>query len=147
MMPAPANVTVGITLGAVAALLFIVADLYVILHMVQTIFAPKSTWPWLRNLAKRWHRVHYYGNISLVIVMVIHTIIMAPYATFWNWLFFAVVVLMGCAGVTLRFSHVSLQAKATIARFHARWYMILIVLVLLVISHLVSLSSFPYLLG
>ncbi len=147
MTSTPTSVTVGTTLGALAALLFLIADLYVILHMVHTIFAPKSKWPWLENMGKRWHPIHYFGNIALVIVMIVHAIIMAPYTGFWNWLLFALIVWMGFAGIMIRFSHISPKAKASLSRFHARWYMILIVLVLLVVAHLVSLQTFPYVLG
>ncbi|MFZ2413678.1 MAG: hypothetical protein WAW16_05605 [Candidatus Cryosericum sp.] len=147
MTPAPAIVTTGITLGTLAVLLFLVADLYVILHMVHTIFAPKSNWKWLQTMGKRWHPIHYYGNMALVVVMVIHATILAPYTGFWNWLFFALILWMGITGPILKFSHISPKAKATLFRFHARWYMILLALILLIVAHLVSLQSFPFSLG
>lgn len=143
----PTIVNVGLTLGALAALLFFIADLYVIFHLLQRIFAPKSTWPWLQNMGKRWHNIHYYGNLALVLVVVVHAILMAPYTGFLNWLFFAVLCWMGVAGMLLKFSHLSPRVKATISRFHARWYMILLVIVLLIASHLASLPNFPYPLG
>ena len=146
-MPVPTRANIGVTLGAIVGLLFLVAELYVILHMVETIFAPKSNWKWLQNMRNRWHPIHYYGNIALVIVMVVHAILMAPYTGFWNWLFFALIVWMGFAGIMLKFSHISPQAKATLAKFHARWYMILLALVLLIVSHLVSMRSLPFKLG
>jgi len=102
-MPTPTSVSIGITLGGLIALLFIVAEMYTILHMFQTIFAPKSNWKWLQNMRNRWHPIHYYCNIALVIVMIVHAILMAPYTGFWNWLFFALIIWMGFAGIMLKF--------------------------------------------
>lgn len=143
----PAAASMGIALGALSALLFLIADLYAILHMLQKIFFPRSNWLWLQRMGKRWHNIHYYGNIALVIAVVIHAILMAPYTGFLNWLFLAFICWMGIAGILLKFFHLRPQAKATISRFHARWYMVLVALVLLVVSHLLSLSYFPYPLG
>lgn len=143
----PSSVNVGLALGGLAAFLFLVANFYAILHMFQQIFAPRSRWAWLQNLGKRWHPIHYYGNIALVIVVIVHAILMLPYTGIWNWLFLALICWMGIAGMLLKFSHLPPQTKATIARFHARWYMILLALILLIVSHLTSLSSFPYGLG
>jgi len=143
----PTITSIGIALGALSALLFIIAVLYVILHMLQKIISPKTNCPRLQKIGKRWHNIHYYGNIALVIVVVVHAILMAPYTGFFNWLFFALICWMGTAGVLLKFSHLSPKSKATISRFHAQWYMILFVLILLVISHLLSLKYFPYPLG
>ncbi|HOQ51795.1 MAG TPA: hypothetical protein PK233_08190 [Candidatus Atribacteria bacterium] len=143
----PTTTNVGIALGALSALFFLIADLYVILHMLQKIFFPRSNWSWLQKMGRRWHNIHYYGNIAMVIAMTIHAILMAPYAGFFNWLFFAFIWWMGAAGMLLKFSHLSPKVKATISRFHARWYMILLVLILLVVSHLLSLAYFPYPLG
>lgn len=145
--PTPRIVSTGTALGALAALLFLIADLYVILHMVHTIVAPKSNWKWLQNMGKRWHPIHYYGNMALVVVMIIHASILAPYTGFWNWLFLAFILWMGFAGMMLKFSHISPKAKATLARFHARWYMILLALILLIVAHLTSLPNFPFRLG
>jgi hypothetical protein len=143
----PSSVNIGLTLGALAGLLFFIADLYAMLHMIQQIFAPKSHWAWLQNMGRRWHPIHYYGNIALVIVVVIHAVIMLPYTGIWNWLFLALICWMGIAGMLMKFSHLPPKTKGAIAKFHARWYMILLALILLIVSHLTSISSFPYKLG
>jgi len=142
-----ATVSVGLALGALSALLFLIAELYALLHTLQKIFFPRSNWSWLQGMGKRWHNIHYYGNIALVIAMTVHALLMAPYTGFLNWLFFALIWWMGVAGILLKFSSLGPRAKATISRFHARWYMILLALVLLVASHLYSLAYFPYQLG
>jgi hypothetical protein len=136
-----------LTLGSLAGLLFFLANLYALLHAIQQIFAPRSHWTWLQNMSKRWHPIHYYGNIALVVVVIIHAVLLFPYTGIWNWLFLALICWMGIAGMLLKFSHLPPETKGVIARFHARWYMILLLLILLIVSHLTSLGSFPFPLG
>jgi hypothetical protein len=111
------------------------------------LFAPKAEWKWLDSLQGKWHYVHYIGNIAAFIAVVAHAIAMWEYGTIINWILVAVMAWMVFAGVTMRFTKANPQFKMTIRKYHAKSYMFLIVLALVIIAHLVSLSSFPYPVG
>jgi len=147
MQVIPTNVALGLNLGGVAGALFFIANLYVILHMIKKLFAPKAEWKWLDSLQGKWHYVHYIGNIAAFIAVLAHAIVMWEYGTIINWILVAVMAWMVFAGVTMRFTKANPQFKKTIRKYHAKSYMFLIVLALVIIAHLVSLSSFPYPVG
>lgn len=143
----PANVSLGLTLGSAAAALFFLANLYVLLHLIQQIIAPKAQWKWLNNMRDKWHYVHYIGNIAAFIAVAVHAVMLAQFASIFHWILIAVMAWMVFAGFVMRFTKVSPQVKRVLRRFHAKWYMFVIVLVLVIIAHVASLPSFPYTLG
>jgi len=143
----PAGVALGLNLGGVAGALFFISNLYVLLHFIKNLFAPKAEWKWLNSMRDKWHYVHYIGNIAALVVVVVHAVVMWQFGTAFNWILIAAMAWMVFAGFTMRFTKAKPQYKKTIRRFHAKWYMFLIVLALVIIAHLVSLSSFPYPVG
>lgn len=143
----PGNIALGLSLGGFGGALFFLANLYTILHLIQRIFAPKAEWKWLNNLRNKWHYVHYFGNIAAFVVIVIHAVTLWQYATVFNWILIIVMAWMVFAGFTMRFTKAAPQFKKTIRKYHAMWYMLALVLVLIITAHVVSLSSFPYPVG
>ena len=140
----PSLVAVGLNLGGLAALLFLVANLAVIFHLVQRLIAPKSRWAWLDGLRRRWHYVHYIGNLAMVGAMIAHAALLGPYASPLHWLLVALLVWMAGVGITLRFTNASPKVKRGLSRLHSRWYMFVAVLVVLIAAHIWSLANSPY---
>jgi len=143
----PANVSLGLTMGTAAAAIFFIANLYVLLHILKQIIAPKAQWKWFNVMRDRWHYIHYIGNIVAVILTVIHAVLMFQFASVYHWILIALMVWMVFAGFVTRFTKVSSQFKKGLRNFHAKWYMFVIILVLIIVAHAVSLPSFPYNLG
>lgn len=143
----PSDVTLSLNLGGVAGALFFFANLYVLLHLIKKLVAPKTEWKWLGSMKSKWHYVHYIGNIAALIVVVVHAVRMWQYASVFNWLLIAVMSWMVLAGFIIKFTKASPQFKKTLRMFHAKWYMYIVVLTLLIIAHVVSLLSFPYPVG
>lgn len=142
----PANISLGLTMGGVAGALFLIANLCVLLHLINQLVAPKTQWKWLDKMRNSWHYVHYVGNAAAFIAALVHGILMLQYATVFNWVLIAVMAWMVFAGFTMRFTKAP-QFKKTLRMFHAKWYLFVIVLALLIIAHIASLGSFPYPLG
>lgn len=147
MQEIPTDVTLGLNLGGVAGALFFIANLHVLLRLIKNLFAPKAEWKWLNDLRDKWHYVHYIGNIAAFIAVVVHAVSMWQFATAFNWILIAVMAWMVFAGFTIRFTKAKPEFKRTLRKFHSKWYMFVIVLALVIIAHLVSLSSFPYPVG
>jgi len=72
---------------------------------------------------------------------------LGQFASIFHWILIAVIAWMVFAGFVMRFTKVSPQFKKVLRRFHSKWYMFVIVLVLVIIAHVASLPSFPYPLG
>jgi hypothetical protein len=51
----PSSISLGLSLGGLGGALFLLANLYTILHLIQRIFAPNAEWKWLNNLRDKWH--------------------------------------------------------------------------------------------
>lgn len=147
MEPIPLNVLIGLVLGGLSAFLFFIANLYVILHFIQKIIFPKREFKLLKNMGKKWHKIHYFGNLSAVIFALTHGILLLSYASFWHWILIALLLWMAFSGITIRFTKAPIIFKKILSRFHSKFYMLLIVIILLIISHIASLPNFPYPLG
>ncbi|MEN6499690.1 MAG: hypothetical protein ABFC65_04030 [Rectinema sp.] len=143
----PANISLGLTMGGVAGALFFIANLYVLLNFIHRLVASKTQWKWLDKMRNRWHYVHYAGNAAAFIAVLVHGILMQQYASVFHWVLIAVMAWMVFAGITMRFTKASPQFKKTLRMFHAKWYIFIIVLSLVLIAHIASLGSFPYVLG
>ncbi len=143
----PANVSRGLVLGEATAFFFFIANLYVILHFLQTLLFPKADVTWLKAMGKRWHYVHYFGNIAAAVAALVHGLSLLPYASVWHGVLIALLVWMVGAGVTMRFIKVPPAVKKTLRKFHAKWYMLAIIIVVLLLAHVVSLQNFPYPVG
>ncbi|MDY6875506.1 MAG: hypothetical protein SWK90_04790 [Chloroflexota bacterium] len=144
MYEIPADITWGLNFGSIAAIAFLVANLYVMLHLVQMIIAPKSQWTWLNRMRKSWHYVHYIGNAVTLVVVVIHATLLGQFASVFHWVLIILLGWMVFAGVVMRFIKASPNFKKALRRFHAQWYMFVAILVLLIVAHLASLRSFAY---
>jgi len=140
----PQSVIVGLGLGGATAFFFFIANLYVILHFLQKLIFPKRQFKWLNAMGKRWHYVHYFGNIIAIVLALIHGILMLPYASFWHWVLIILLLWMGFAGFTLRFTKASAKVKKVLRNLHAKWYMFVIILVVLIVAHIASLPNFPF---
>jgi len=140
----PANVSLGLTMGGAAAAMFFIANLYVLLHLVQQVIAPKAQWKRFNVMRNRWHYVHYIGNILAFILTVVHAVIMLQFASVFHWILIAVMAWMVFAGFVMRFTKVNPQFKRVLRKFHAKWYMFVIILVLIIAAHAAALPSFPY---
>ncbi|WP_342750124.1 hypothetical protein, partial [Petrotoga halophila] len=147
MQEIPVNISLGLTMGTIAGTLFLIANLYVFFHLINQLVAPKKQWKWLDKMRNRWHYVHYLGNAAAFIAALVHGVLMLQYASVFHGVLIAVMAWMVFAGFTMRFTKASLKFKKTLRIFHAKWYMFVIVLVLLIIAHIASLGSFPYPLG
>jgi hypothetical protein len=147
MQEIPANISLGLTMGTIAAALFFIANLYVFFHLLNQLVSPKKHWKWLDKMRNRWHYVHYLGNVAAFIAAFAHGVLMLQYASVFHWILIAVMGWMVFAGFTMRFTKSSPKFKKTLRMFHAKWYMFVIVLVLLIVAHIASLGSFPYSLG
>ena len=146
-MPAPTNVTIGLTMGTIVALLFLVANLYNLLNLFNLLFSPKKQWTFLKNMRNSWHYVHYFGNIGAFVALIVHVSLLGKYASFLHWVVLAFMGVMVIVGFTMRFIKVPSVTKRKLFAFHAHWYMFLILLVLIIIAHLISLPNFPFPLG
>ncbi|MBP8612451.1 MAG: hypothetical protein KBI30_00420 [Candidatus Atribacteria bacterium] len=146
-MPTPTSVTTGLTMGAIVALLFLVANLYNLLNLFNLLFSPKKQWTFLKNMRNSWHYVHYFGNICALIALIVHVSLLGKYASFLHWFVLVYMGVMVIIGFTMRFTKVPSVTKQKLFAFHAHWYMFLILLVLIIIAHLISLSNFPFPLG
>jgi len=140
----PANVALGLTMGGAAGATFFIANLYVLLHLIKQVIAPKAQWKWLNAMRDKWHYVHYFGNIAACILTVVHAVLLLQFASVFHWILLALMAWMVFAGFAMRFTKVSPQFKRVLRNFHAKWYMFVILLALIIIAHLASLSSFPY---
>jgi hypothetical protein len=147
MQEIPANISFGLTMGTIAAALFFIANLYVFFHLINQLVSPKKQWKWLDKMRNRWHYVHYLGNIAAFMAALVHGVLMLQYASVFHWILIAVMGWMVFAGFTMRFTKASPKLKKTLRMFHAKWYMFVIVLVLLIVAHIASIGSFPYSLG
>ncbi|MDD5452949.1 MAG: hypothetical protein PHZ21_01525 [Candidatus Bipolaricaulis sp.] len=144
----PTSVSVGLELGGVAAFLFVFANLYAFLHLLQKLFFPKTEVQWLKAMGRRWHYVHYFGNITAIVLALAHGILLASYASVWHWVVVALLVWMMVTGFTMRFTKAPAQAKRTLRNLHTRWYIsVAVLLAVLIVAHLVSLPGFPYSVG
>ena len=140
----PSNISLGLTFGALTAILFFISNFVVISRLIHKVIKPSVKWEWLDKLQDRWHKVHYFGNLTLVILAIVHAILMIEYSNPLHWVLIALLVWMASAGLIMRFSKVSVDVKKKIRVFHAQWYMFLAVFLVLIAAHLVSLASFPY---
>jgi len=143
----PSNVTLGLNMGAIVALLFFLANLYNILNLLNLLISPRKKWNFMKKLRNSWHYVHYYGNIAAFIVLIVHIIFLGKYASFLHWIVLAFMGVMVIVGFTMRFTKISSKTKQKLFAFHAHWYMFLTLLILIIIAHIISLSGFPYQLG
>ncbi len=143
----PANVSLGLTMGGAAGAMFFIANLYVLLHLIKQIIAPKAQWKWFNVMRDKWHHVHYIGNIAAFILTVVHAVMMLQFASVFHWILIAVMAWMVFAGFAMRFTKVSPQFKRVLRNFHAKWYMFVIILALIIIAHVAALPLFPYPLG
>jgi hypothetical protein len=143
----PQSVNIGLALGGATAFVFFIANLYVILHLLQKLFMPKAKIRFLENMGKKWHNIHYIGNITAIVLALTHGILMLPYASFWHWVLIILLIWMGIAGFTMRFTKAPSNVKKVLRNLHARWYMFVLVLALLIIAHIASLPNFPFPLG
>lgn len=140
----PSNISLGLTLGSLTALLFFISNFVVIFRLIHKVIYTSVKWEWLDRLQDRWHKVHYFGNLVSVILAIAHAILMIEYSNVWSWVLIALLVWMAGTGLIMRFSNVSVDVKKKIRVFHAQWYMFLAVLLVLIVAHLVSLVNFPY---
>lgn len=143
----PSSISLGLNLGSLAGFVFFVANLYIILKEIHKYLFPNSEWTWLDSMKDRWHYVHYFGNLTAIVLVAVHAIFMNPYASFVHWILVAVLVLMGTMGVLMRFTKIPVDMKLKIKKYHARVYMLVLVIVLILLSHILSLSNFPYSIG
>lgn len=140
----PQGVSLGLSMGGLVALLFLVANLYVILHLIQRLVAPRSQWAWLARMGKSWHYVHYVGNAAVFVVALVHATLLGRFASTLHWVLIVLLAWMVFAGVTIRFSKASPKFKRALMPFHPRWYMFVAVLLVLIAAHLLALPNFPY---
>ena len=143
----PTNILLGLNFGNITAFLFFLANFVVIFSLIRKVIAPSTKWEWLDNLKNRWHNIHYFGNLGVVILTIVHAILMWEFANPLHWVLIAVLTWMAIAGLIMRFSKVSSETKFKIRKYHAKWYMFVAVFILLIISHLLSLPNFPYEIG
>ncbi len=143
----PTNISLGLNFGSITAFLFFLANFVVIFTLIHKVIAPSTKWEWLDNLKNRWHYIHYFGNLGVVILTIVHAILMREFASPLHWILIALLTWMAIAGLIMRFSKVSSETKLKIRKYHAKWYMFVAVFILLIISHLLSLPNFPYEIG
>ena len=143
----PVNISLGLNFGSITAFLFFLANFVVIFTLIHKVIAPSAKWEWLDNLKNRWHYIHYFGNLSAVILTIVHAVLMWEFSNPLHWVLIALLIWMVIAGLIMRFSKVSSETKLKIKRYHAKWYMFVAVFVLLIITHLLSLPNFPYEVG
>ncbi|HPQ79526.1 MAG TPA: hypothetical protein PLG47_03690 [Candidatus Dojkabacteria bacterium] len=143
----PTNISLGLNFGSITAFLFFLSNFVVIFTLIHKVITPSIKWEWLDNLKNRWHNIHYFGNISAVILTIWHAVLMREYAHPLHWVLIALLVWMVIAGLIMRFSKVSTETKLKIKKFHAKWYMFVAVFLLLILAHLLSLPNFPYEVG
>ena len=143
----PVNISLGLNFGSITAFLFFLANFVVIFTLIHKVIAPSAKWEWLDNLKNRWHYIHYLGNLSAVILTIVHAVLMWEFSNPLHWVLIALLIWMVIAGLIMRFSKVSSETKLKIKRYHAKWYMFVTVFVLLIITHLLSLPNFPYEVG
>jgi hypothetical protein len=143
----PTNISFGLNFGSITAFLFFLANFVVIFTLIHKVIDPSTKWEWLDNLKNRWHNIHYFGNLSAVILTIVHAVLMWEFANPLHWILIAVLIWMVVAGFIMRFTKVSVDVKKKIRMFHAKWYMFVAVFILLIITHLLSLPNFPYEVG
>ena len=140
----PSNISLGLSLGSLTAMLFFISNFVVISRLIHKVINTSVKWEWLDKLQNRWHKIHYFGNLASVILAIVHAILMIEYSNPLHWVSIALLVWMVSTGLIMRFSKASVDVKKKIRVFHAQWYMFLAVLLVLVIAHAVSLVRFPY---
>lgn len=143
----PTNISLGLSLGSLTAFLFFLSNFVVIFTLIHKVISPSTKWEWLDNLKGRWHNIHYFGNLIVVILAIVHAVLMWEFANPLHWIFIALLVWMAVSGLIMRFSKVSPETKLKIRKFHAKWYMFITVFILLILVHLLSLPNFPYEVG
>lgn len=143
----PANISLGLNLGSITAFLFFLANFVVIFTLIHKLINPSKEWKWLDNLKNRWHNIHYFGNLGVVILTIVHAVLIRDFANPLHWVLIALLIWMVIGGLIMRFSKVSTETKLKIKKYHAKWYMFVIVFILLITAHLLSLSNFPYEIG
>jgi predicted membrane channel-forming protein YqfA (hemolysin III family) len=140
----PSSISLGLNIGGLAGFVFFIANLYIILKEIHKHFFSNSEWAWLNSMKDKWHYVHYLGNITAIVLVVVHAIFLNPYASFVHWILVALLVLMGIMGILMRFTKIPAEMKLKIRKYHARVYMLVLVILLILLSHILSLSNFPY---
>jgi cytochrome b561 len=143
----PTSISLGLSIGSLTAFVFMVANLYILLNTFHKVFFSQEKWSFLSKMQSRWHYIHYFGNLTAIILMIIHFITLGEYASFVHWILAAVLVLMGISGLIMRFSKISPKNKSALRKYHAKIYMLLLVIILILLSHVLSLKNFPYEIG
>ncbi|HOP56102.1 MAG TPA: hypothetical protein PLK33_05200 [bacterium] len=143
----PSSVTVGLSMGSVVALLFLIANFYNLLNLLNKLFASGKQWDFLKKMRNSWHYIHYFGNIGAFVALIVHVSLLGSFASFLHWIVLIFMGIMVVAGFIMRFVKTSPQIKQKLFAFHAHWYMFLILLILIIVAHLLSLPGFPYPLG
>lgn len=137
---------IGISWGLVAASLFLIANLYVTINLLTRIFGRKRKFTWLKRMGDSWHYIHYIGNISAFMAVLLHLLFFESLADYVNWILIAFEVWLVFCGITIKFMKISPKFKAILKKLSMNWYMFLIFIILLVVSHLpfLSLMIFPF---
>jgi len=143
----PTSISLGLNLGSLTAFVFMIANLYILLNAIHKVFFSQQKWSFLSKMQDKWHYIHYFGNLTAIILMIIHFITLCEYASFVHWILAAVLIFMGISGLIMRFSKISPKSKSVLRKYHAKIYMLLLVIILILISHILSLSNFPYEIG
>jgi len=140
----PTSISLGLSIGSLTAFVFMVANLYILLNAIHSVFFPQDEWLFLSKMQNKWHYFHYFGNVAVIILMIIHFITLGEYASFIHWILAAVLILMGVSGLIMKFSKISPRNKSVLRRYHAKIYMLFLVIILILLSHILSLRNFPY---
>ncbi len=137
---------IGISWGLVAASLFFIANLYVTLKLLSRVFFGKRKFVWLDKMGNSWHYVHYVGNISGFAAVLLHLVFFEPLANYVNWILVIFEAWLVFGGIMIKFTKASFKFKLNLKRASMSWYMFLILIVLLVLSHLpfLPLMIFPF---
>jgi hypothetical protein len=143
----PTDISLGLNLGSITAFLFFLANFIVIFTLIHKLINPSKEWKWLDNLKNRWHNIHYFCNLGVVILTIVHAVLIREFAHPLHWVLTALLIWMVIGGLIMRFSKASIETKLKIKKYHAKWYMFVIVFILLITAHLLSLSNFPYEIG
>jgi len=140
------TILVGISWGLIAASFFLVANLYVTIYFISKIFFRKKNIKWIKKMGDSWHYIHYVGNISAFTAVLIHLVFFESLANYVNWILIIFEAWLVFCGITIKFTKVSIGIKTVLRKLSMKWYMFLIFIALLVLSHLpfLPLMVFPF---
>ena len=143
----PVSISLGLNLGSLIGFTFFIANLYILLNAVHKAFFSQQEWSFLSKMQSKWHYIHYFGNLTAIILMIPHLVTLSGYASFVHWILVAVLIFMGISGLIMRFTKISSKKKGLLRKYHAKIYMLLLVIILILLSHILSLKNFPYEIG